>query len=48
MLYQRPTVERLGSLAEITLSGCFQNKALGGSDGVVFMGIDVPISNCGS
>jgi hypothetical protein len=37
--YEKPTVEGLGSLAELTLS----NKAWGGSDGFVFMGIDVPI-----
>jgi hypothetical protein len=39
--YEKPTVERLGSLAELTLT----DKAWGGSDGIVFMGINVPLHN---
>ncbi len=38
--YEKPTVTRLGSLAELTLTW---DKAWGGSDGIVFMGIDIPI-----
>lgn len=48
MAYEKPTVNRLGSLAEMTLTGCFMGKTLGGSDGTMFMGMSVPISNCGS
>jgi hypothetical protein len=40
--YEKPTVVRLGSLAELTLTD-WSSKAWGGSDGIVFMGINVPI-----
>lgn len=39
--YEKPTVTRLGTLAELTLT--WSDKAWGGSDGIVFMGINVPI-----
>ena len=42
--YEKPTVVRLGSLAELTLTD-WSSKAWGGSDGIVFMGINVPIHN---
>ena len=42
MAYERPTVTRLGSLAEFTMY-YMGHKAWGGSDGIVFMGIDIPI-----
>ena len=40
--YEKPTVTRLGTLAELTLTEG-GTKAWGGSDGIVFMGITVPI-----
>ena len=40
--YEKPTVVRLGALAELTLTD-WSSKAWGGSDGIVFMGINVPI-----
>jgi hypothetical protein len=40
--YEKPTVTKLGSLAEFTLyyTG---NKSWGGFDGIVWHGIDIPI-----
>ena len=46
--YEAPGLTVLGTVHELTLSGCFWNKQLGGSDGFTFMGISVPISACSS
>jgi hypothetical protein len=48
--YEPPAVVDLGSFAALTQygSGCLFGKQLGGSDGITFMGIGVPISNCSS
>jgi hypothetical protein len=46
--YEPPMLIELGSVSELTLSGCFFGKHLGGSDGFTFMGVSVPISNCSS
>lgn len=49
--YEPPELVDLGDVFELTLtslSGCYWNKQLGGSDGFTFMGIAVPISNCSS
>jgi hypothetical protein len=48
LAYKPPTLVELGAVAELTLTGCFFGKHLGGSDGFTFMGINVPISNCSS
>lgn len=47
MAYEKPTVVRLGSLSEMTLSGCIWGKTWGGSD---FIGqiVGTQIGNCGS
>lgn len=39
--YEKPTVERLGTLAELTLTD-WGNKSWGGSDGIVFI-VPIPI-----
>ena len=44
--YSPPAMTVLGTLHELTLTGCFFGKEFGGSDGFEFMGINVPISNC--
>jgi hypothetical protein len=44
--YVPPTLVVLGSVHGLTLTGCWRDKQFGGSDGFVFMGINVPISNC--
>jgi hypothetical protein len=44
--YEPPVLMELGSVAELTLSGCFMDKKWGGSDGFHFMGISVPVSSC--
>ena len=44
--YEPPALVELGSVAALTLSGCFMDKKWGGSDGFHFMGISVPVSSC--
>jgi hypothetical protein len=46
--YEPPILLELGSVAELTLHGCWWGKEFGGTDGWTFMGISVPISNCSS
>jgi hypothetical protein len=46
--YEPPVLVELGTVAELTLHGCFFGKHAGGSDGFTFMGINAPISNCSS
>jgi hypothetical protein len=46
--YEAPEVFEIGSVYDHTLTGCLFGKKLGGSDGISFMGINVPISNCSS
>jgi hypothetical protein len=47
--YEAPALVELGSVHEITLSGgrrCWWGKNWGGSDGLQFMGINIPVSSC--
>jgi hypothetical protein len=48
--YEAPSLTVLGTVHELTLhgGGCYWDKQYGGSDGFVFMGMPVPISNCSS
>jgi hypothetical protein len=46
--YEPPVLVELGTVADLTLRGCFLGKHLGGSDGFTFMGMTAPISNCSS
>jgi hypothetical protein len=46
--YVPPALFELGSVSELTLTGCYWNKQFGGTDGFTFMGISVPISSCSS
>lgn len=46
--YEPPTLVELGTVVDDTLTGCYWNKQLGGTDGFTFMGIAMPISNCSS
>ena len=41
-MYEKPTVARLGTLAEFTLIHNTK-KAWGGDDGIMFLGIAIPI-----
>jgi hypothetical protein len=44
--YEPPKLFEIGGVYELTLSGCFLDKKWGGSDGLHFMGIAVPVSSC--
>jgi hypothetical protein len=48
--YKSPTLVEIGSVHELTLnprpSRCFWGKKWGGTDGLEFMGITVPVSSC--
>jgi hypothetical protein len=45
--YEAPAIVDLGSFQALTQShGCLLGKQWGGSDGITFAGINVPISNC--
>jgi hypothetical protein len=44
--YEPPKLHEIGGVYELTLSGCFLDKKWGGSDGLHFMGIAVPVSSC--
>ena len=46
--YEPPALIEIGSIAQLTLNGCYWGKELGGTDGWTFMGINVPVSNCSS
>lgn len=46
--YEPPMLVSLGTVSELTQTGCYWNKQFGGTDGWTFMGISVPISNCSS
>ena len=39
--YEKPTVTKLGTLAEFTL--IHTTKGWGGDDGIVFLGVPIPI-----
>jgi hypothetical protein len=47
--YEAPSLVEIGAVHEITLGRgqrCFWGKKWGGSDGLEFMGIAVPVSSC--
>lgn len=47
--YEPPVLHEIGSVYELTLARgprCFWGKKWGGSDGLEFMGITVPVSSC--
>ena len=44
--YESPKLFEIGGVYELTLSGCFHDKKWGGSDGLQFMGINIPVSSC--
>jgi hypothetical protein len=44
--YEPPALRDLGSFTTLTQNICVFGKQFGGSDGITFMGISVPISNC--
>jgi hypothetical protein len=44
--YEPPKLFEIGGVYELTLSGCFLDKKWGGSDGLHFMGMPVPVSSC--
>jgi hypothetical protein len=47
--YEAPALVEIGSVHELTLSGrgrCFWGKKWGGSDGLEWMGINIPVSSC--
>jgi hypothetical protein len=46
--YEPPALVALGTISELTQTGCYWGKQFGGTDGWTFMGISVPISNCSS
>jgi hypothetical protein len=48
LAYAPPELTEIGGVYDRTLNGdfCLFGKQFGGSDGFMFMGIAVPISNC--
>jgi hypothetical protein len=44
--YEAPVLVELGPVHELTMSGCFWDKKWGGSDGLQWMGINIPVSSC--
>jgi hypothetical protein len=44
--YEPPALVEIGSVYDLTLNGCFLDKKWGGSDGLQFMGINIPVSSC--
>jgi hypothetical protein len=43
--YDPPTLTELGNVHDLTL-GCFWGKKWGGTDGLQWMGINIPVSSC--
>jgi hypothetical protein len=44
--YEPPTLVELGTVADLTLSGCFMDKKWFGSDGLKWGNISIPVSSC--
>ena len=47
--YEPPALVEIGSVHDLTLAGrdrCFWGKKWGGTDGLEFMGINIPVSSC--
>lgn len=48
--YEAPALIEVGGVYELTLTGghggCWHDKKWGGSDGVKFLNIQIPISSC--
>jgi hypothetical protein len=44
--YEPPTLTEIGAVYDLTLSGCFLDKKWGGSDGIKWLGINIPVSSC--
>lgn len=46
--YEPPQLRELGLVCDLTLTGgrCWWGKKWGGTDGLEFMGINIPVSSC--
>jgi hypothetical protein len=44
--YEAPKLIEIGGVYELTLNGCFMDKKWGGSDGLKFGPITIPVSSC--
>jgi hypothetical protein len=44
--YEAPKLVEIGGVYELTLNGCFFDKKWGGSDGLHFGPINIPVSSC--
>ena len=44
--YEAPRLVEIGGVHELTLNGCFFDKKWGGSDGMSFGPIAIPVSSC--
>ena len=44
--YEAPRLVEIGGVYELTLTGCFFDKKWGGSDGMSFGPINIPVSSC--
>jgi hypothetical protein len=44
--YEAPKLVEIGGVYELTLRGCFMDKKWGGSDGLSFGPITIPVSSC--
>ena len=44
--YEAPRLIEIGGVYELTLNGCFMDKKWGGSDGLKFGPITIPVSSC--
>lgn len=49
LVYEPPALHEIGTIHDLTLSGrhrCWWGKKWGGTDGLEFMGINIPVSSC--
>ena len=44
--YEAPKLIEIGGVYELTLDGCFMDKKWGGTDGLNFGPITIPVSSC--
>lgn len=44
--YEPPRLIQIGGVYELTLDGCFYDKKWGGTDGLSFGPITIPVSSC--
>jgi hypothetical protein len=44
--YEPPRLIEIGGVYELTLDGCFMDKKWGGTDGLSFGPITIPVSSC--